>query len=140
MNKKEYRCHKIAEGVASGKALISHDDICFYMIEPTTGIVIEKGHHLEGQSVAGSVLIFPGGKGSSVVQADGLYQLQLHGNAPMAMVLQHADTVIVASAIVIGIPVVSKLPDSFYEELAPDSFVQINADENKVLVERRKNG
>ena len=139
MRKKEYRCHKIAEGAASGKALISSDDICFYMIEPKTGVVIEKGHDLEGQSVANSVLIFPSGKGSSVVQADGLYQLQLHGNAPKAMVLQHADTVIVASAIVIGIPVVSKLPDEFYDELTPDSFVEIDANEKKVVIGRRTN-
>ncbi len=46
MKIKEFNCHKIAEGVASGKALVSSDDICFYMIEPKTGIVIEKGHDL----------------------------------------------------------------------------------------------
>ena len=98
MTSQEFDCHKIAEGAACAQALISNDDICFYMIDPKTGIVIEKGHELEGKSVAGSVLIFPSGKGSSVVQADGLYQLQLHGTAPKAMIIKHADTVLVASA------------------------------------------
>ncbi len=137
MKTKTFRCHKIAEGIASGKALVSKDDICFYMIEPETGIVIEKGHDLEGQSVTGKVLVFPSGKGSSVVQADGLYQLQLHGNAPRAMIIQHAETVLVASAIVIGIPLVHKLSEDFYRELTPDCLLDIDADHNTVTIKRR---
>ena len=137
MKIKNFNCHKIAEGIASGKALVSNDDICFYMIEPKTGFVIEKGHDLEGQSVGGKVLVFPTGKGSSVVQADGLYQLQLHGNAPTAMIIRHADTVLVASAIIIGIPLVNKLPNDFYKELAPDCWLNIDADHSKVTIERR---
>lgn len=139
MSSKEFHCHKIAEGIASGKALLSNDDICFYMIDPKTGIVIEKGHDLEGKSVAGFVLVFPSGKGSSVVQADGLYQLQLHGNAPKAMIIRHADTVLVASAIIIGIPLVSKLPEAFYEALDSDCQLDVDANCNKVIVKRRTN-
>ena len=135
-----FTCHRIAQGVAKGKVLVSKDDICFYMVDPETGVVIEKGHDLEGQSVAGTVLVFPGGKGSSVVQADGLYQLQRHGNAPRAMILEHADTVIVASAIVIGIPVVSKLPEKFYNALAPDHFLSVDANGHTVTIERRTDG
>jgi len=135
-----FTCHKIAQGMAKGKALVSKDDICFYMVDPKTGVVIEKGHDLEGQSIAGTVLVFPGGKGSSVVQADGLYQLQRHGNAPRAMILKHADTVIVASAIIIGIPVVSKLPEKFYTALAPDHFLSVDANRHTVTIERRTDG
>ncbi len=134
MKSKVFSCHKIAEGVASGEALVSKDDICFYMIEPKTGIVIEKGHALEGKSVAGTVLVFPTGKGSSVVQADGLYQLQLHGNAPQAMIIQHADTVLVASAIVIGIPMVNKLHEDFYKELKPGCLLDLDADRKTVTI------
>ncbi len=137
MNSQQFPCHKIAEGVASGEALISNDDICFYMIDPETGIVIEKGHELEGRSVAGSVLIFPSGKGSSVVQTDGLYQLQLHGNAPKAMIIKHADTVLVASAIIIGIPLVNKLPDIFYETVDNGCSIDIDANQNTVIVRKR---
>ena len=134
MSSKTFPCHKIAEGCASGEALVSGDDICFYMIDPKTGIVIEKGHALEGKSVAGKVLVFPGGKGSSVVQADGLYQLQLHKNEPRAMIIAHADTVLVASAIVIGIPLVSKLPAAFYRSLAPDCRLEVDADGKTVTL------
>jgi predicted aconitase with swiveling domain len=93
----KWMCHRIVRGKAEGEALISHDSICFYLVDPKTGKVIEPHHDLEGQSVAGKVLIFPGGKGSSVVQADGLYQLKLNGTAPKAMIIQNPDTVLVAS-------------------------------------------
>jgi len=104
MDSKVFSCHKISEGVAEGEALISQDDIMFYLIDPSTGIVIEKGHSLEGKSISGKVLIFPGGKGSSVVQADGLYQLLIRNNAPKALVIQNPDTVLVASAIIMETP------------------------------------
>lgn len=133
MDAKIFDCHKIAEGTATGESLVSVDDICFYLITPKNGVVIEKGHALEGKSVAGKVLIFPTGKGSSVVQADGLYQLQLHGNAPKAMVIEHADTVLVASAIIMGIPVVNKLPQAFYETIEDGQTITI--DSNNAIVE-----
>jgi uncharacterized protein len=134
VEEKKFSCHKIAEGIASGEVLISRDDICFYLIDPKTGIVIEKGHDLEGRSVAGKVLVVPTGKGSSVVQADGLYQLQLNGNAPKAMIIQHPDTVLVASAIVMGIPMVNKLPREFYDYIEDGKTAVVDSDRAVVTV------
>ena len=70
---KVFKCHPICKGKAEGKALVSRDDICFYLADPETGNVIEKGHSLKGRSVAGAVLIFPTGKGSSVFDAESGY-------------------------------------------------------------------
>jgi predicted aconitase with swiveling domain len=133
-----HSCHRIAGGCAAGEALFSSDDICFYLVDPQTGVVIEKGHALEGQSIAGRVLIFPGGKGSSVVQADGLYQLAAQGKAPVAMAIQHPDTVLVASAIIMEVPLVDKADPSFYRQAADGDFVEIDADQGKITVTRRK--
>jgi predicted aconitase with swiveling domain len=116
MDAKNFDCHKIAEGTATGESLVSVDDICFYLIAPKSGVVIEKGHDLEGQSVAGKVLIFPTGKGSSVVQA-----------------IEHADTVLVASAIIMGIPVVDKLPQAFYKTI--ESGQTVTVDSHNAIVE-----
>ncbi len=135
MSRKEFCCHKIAGGVARGELVVSDDDICFYLVDPETGKVIEKGHALEGRSIAGKVLAFPSGKGSSVVQADGLYQLQLKGNAPKAMIVRFPDTVLVASAIIMEVPMVDRLPEDFYSCAKEEegSLVNINADEELVL-------
>jgi predicted aconitase with swiveling domain len=129
---KEFACHKIAEGRGKGEALVTRDSICFYLVDPETGKIIEDGHDAFGMSVAGKVLIFPSGKGSSVVQADGLYQLMLKDNAPKAMVIQHPDTVLVATAIIMSIPLVDKVEDSFYQTVANGDLIEVNADEGVV--------
>ncbi len=131
---KEYSCHKISEGVAEGEVMFSQDDICFYLVDPKTGNVIEDRHSAYGQSVAGKILIFPSGKGSSVVQADGLYQLNMHQNAPKAMIIQHAETVLVASAIIMGIPLVNRVEDEFYKNIKNGDTIKVNANESLISV------
>ena len=132
-----FQCHKIAEGAGEGKALVSADDICFYLVDPKTGVNIEEGHAANGKSFAGKVLIFPSGKGSSVVQADGLYQLEMHGNAPKAMIIQYADTVLVASAIIMGIPLVDRLGEEFYSLVEDGDSVKVDADKGIVTVAKK---
>ena len=132
-----FACHRIAEGVAEGDALISRDDICFYLVDPETGTIIEEHHAAQGQSVAGKVLVFPSGKGSSVVQADGLYQLTMHGNAPKAMIIQHPDTVLVSSAIIMGIPLVDRLNADFYRTVDQGDWIRVDADQGTVVVAKK---
>lgn len=133
MDKKIFKCHKISEGVAEGEALISKDDIMFYLIEPDTGVVIEPAHSLEGKSMAKKILIFPGGKGSSVVQADGLYQLNQKGNAPKAMIIKNPETVLVSSAIIMEIPMVDDVEEAFYDAIKDGDIVRVDA--NNGLIE-----
>ena len=134
MADRTFGCHMISEGCVEGEALVSSDDIMFYLINPETGVVIEKGHSLEGKSVSGKVLVFPGGKGSSVVQADGLYQLSTHGNAPRAMIIQNPETVLVASAIIMEIPMVDRLEPGFYRQATDGERIKVDADHGTVTI------
>jgi uncharacterized protein len=127
-------CRKIAEGKAEGQAIISADAICFYLVQPETGVVIEKNHSLEGQSIAGKILVVPSGKGSSVVQADGLYKLMKHGKAPKGMVVEFPDPVLVSSAIVMEIPTVMKVEKRFYERIRPGDYIEIDADQGIITI------
>ena len=79
---KRYSCHKISEGKAQAEAIKTHDRIMFYQVRPEDGVMEEKDHELVGRSIAQKVLLFPGGKGSSVVQQDGLYHLDRFHNMP----------------------------------------------------------
>lgn len=126
---KEIKCTKISEGKAEGEVILSKDAVCFYLVEPETGIVVEKDHDLNGKSVAGKILVMPSGKGSSVVQADGLYKLAQNGKAPRAMIIEHADTVLVSGAIIMEIPMVHKVDRSFYEEIKDGQYVELDADQ-----------
>lgn len=137
MSNKVFSCHKISEGVVEGEALISTDDIMFYLIDPKTGIVIEKEHSLEGKSVSNKILIFPGGKGSSVVQADGLYQLNMNNNAPKAMIIQNPETVLVASSIIMEIPMVDRVCEDFYGLIKDGDTIRVDTNTGEVTVVRK---
>lgn len=130
----KFTCHKISEGKATSEALVSEDDIMFYLIQPETGVVIEPAHALYGKSMAGKILIFPSGKGSSVVQADGLFQLNKNGNMPKAMIIQYPETVLVSSAIIMDIPMVDKVDPEFYKKVKDGDTVLVNADEGYVEI------
>jgi len=96
-------------GDAVGEALVSREPMGFLGgVDPDTGIVIEPGHPLEGHSVAGRVLVFPTGKGSTVGSYT-LYRLARNGLAPAAIVNAEADPVIVVGAVIGGIPMVDQV-------------------------------
>jgi predicted aconitase with swiveling domain len=98
------RC--IAPGTARGLALVSRKPLGFYGgVDARTGVVIEKGHELEGQCVAGRVLVFPRGKGSTVGSYV-IYGLAKNGVAPCAMVNAETETIVATGAILAGIPCV----------------------------------
>lgn len=129
-----FKCHKLSGGLGRGKALISAQDICFYQAEPDTGEIFEKGHDLQGQSVARKVVIFRGGKGSSVVQGQGLHQLQKMGTAPAAMVIQDPDNVLVAGAVIWKIPLVDRVNKRFYEYVKNGCEVEVDADKGLITL------
>lgn len=134
MDNKRFKCHKISEGVTEGEVIISEDDIMFYLIEPETGKVIEPAHSLEGKEIANKILIFPGGKGSSVVQADGLYQLNAKGNAPKAMIIKYPETVLVSSAIIMEVPMVDKVDEEFYNIIKDGDRIRVDADNGYIEI------
>jgi len=99
----------ISPGKASGEAIVSRAPMSFYGgIDPKTGIVIEKGHELEGQSVKGRILVFPQGKGSTVGSYV-IYGLKRNGVAPAAIVNKETETIVATGVILAGIPCVDKV-------------------------------
>ena len=125
---KKFACHKISEGAAQAEAIISKDRIMFYQVRPEDGVMMEKDHCLEGQVIAG-------GKGSSVVQQDGLYHLDRFHNMPAALIVQDPDPVLVAGAIIMEIPMVDRLPQEFYDTVKNGDIVRVNADEGFVEIQ-----
>jgi predicted aconitase with swiveling domain len=100
----------IHPGVALGPALVTQQNISFFGgVDPDTGVVVEGGHELEGQSLAGKILVFPTGKGSTVGSYT-LYRLKKNGVAPAAIVNAAAETITAVGCIIAGIPCVDQLP------------------------------
>ena len=135
---KTFHCHKISEGQAKGEVLISADDFCFYLVHPQTGVVIEKNHSLYGQSISGKILLFPNGKGSSVVQTDGMFQLKMKGTEPKALVIQNPDTTLVASAILMEMPMVDRLGPGVYQTVQNGDLAELDATNGVLTLHARE--
>jgi len=131
------RCHKLAKGVGQGEALVSKDTICFYLVDPKTGTVRERGHQLEGKTVTRKVLVFPSGKASSAVQMDGLIKLLLNNGAPAAMIVKDVEPVLVGSAVLTKIPLVDRLETDPFEAIHTGDFVKVDADKGIVTLTRK---
>ena len=132
---KTYHCSQITKGkVDSAPAMVSKDAICFYLVEPETGVVKERNHDAFGKSVVGKVLIMPSGKGSSVVQLDGLYKLMMRNNGPAAIVVQEADTVLVAAAAAMEMPMDHRVDPEFFTDVESGMNIALDVEQGTITI------
>jgi uncharacterized protein len=120
----------IYKGKGEGEALVSAQPISFYGgVDPNTGIVIEKGHELQGQSVKNKILVFPQGKGSTVGSYT-LYRMKKNCTAPAGMINKECETIVAVGAIISEIPCVDKIDTS---KIKTSDHVKIQNDTVTVL-------
>lgn len=106
----KYLGRAIYQGRVEGEALVTQMGISFFGgVDPDTGIVVERGHELEGQSISGKVLVFPTGKGSTVGSYT-LYRLKRNGKAPIAIVNAECETITAVGCIIAEIPCIDHIP------------------------------
>ncbi len=121
----------ISPGKAEGEAIVSSEPIGFYGgIDIKTGIVIEKGHPLEGKSVKDKILIFPYGKGSTVGSYV-IYGLKKNNVAPAAIVNKETETIVATGVILAGIPCVDQID---IDKIKNGDKVLVDADKAEVTV------
>jgi hypothetical protein len=105
-----FQGRSIYSGSAQGEALITSQAISFFGgVDPETGVVVERGHELEGQCISGRVLVFPTGKGSTVGSYT-LYRLKCNGHAPLAILNVECETITAVGCIIAEIVCVDQLP------------------------------
>lgn len=99
----------IRAGRAEGRALVSPAPIGFLGgVDPDSGVVVEPNHPLHGQSVAGRVLVFPTGKGSTVGSYT-ILRLARNRVAPAAMINAESEAIVAVGAIIADIPMVDQV-------------------------------
>jgi predicted aconitase with swiveling domain len=119
----------ICPGIAEGEALVSAMGISFFGgVDPESGVVVEKGHDLEGRSVAGKILVFPTGKGSTVGSYT-LYRLSKAGKAPRAILNAECEPITAVGCILAGIPCVDQIP---IEQIGNGERVRVNGKDGRV--------
>ncbi|MBA3045565.1 MAG: DUF126 domain-containing protein [Candidatus Thermoplasmatota archaeon] len=96
----------INQGKVRAEAIVSREPLGFYGgVNAKTGIVIEKGHELEGKCVTGKVLVFPCGKGSTVGSYV-IYGLAKNGVGPAAIINRETETIVATGVILADVPCV----------------------------------
>lgn len=119
----------IVPGIVTGEAIVSKTPISFIGgMDPYTGIIREPGHELQGKSVAGKILVFPLGKGSTT----GSWQFYIaykNGKAPIGIINVKAEGVIAISAVITDTPMIHLLERNPLEFIRTGDMVTINGDE-----------
>ncbi len=124
----------ISKGKGKGALLKSSAPISFLSgVDPDTGIVVEEGHPLRGESIAGKVLAFPFGKGSTVGSYV-IYALKRNDKAPCAIINEEAETIIAVGAIIADIPMVDK-PSEKISDINNGTIVCVDGDSGVILIE-----
>lgn len=138
MDKKLKGCG-IVPGTASGKVLASLRSISFWGgVDPKSGCVTDPHHDLFRQPVAGKVLAFPFGKGSST---GSLIMLELVrvGKAPAAIVNLRTEPILATGPIVSKyfygkeIPIIT-VDEQVFTLLKTGQFATVNATEGYILL------
>ena len=102
----ELRGRIIKRGRGAGRVLFSRVPLSFFGgVDLDRGVVSEPGHPLNGRSIAGHVLVFPHGKGSTV-GSYALLRLARRAIGPAAIVNRSCETIVAVGAIIAGIPCV----------------------------------
>jgi len=106
---KQLEGRSIKSGRCEGPALVSPTPLSFFGgVDAATGVIVEPGHPLQGQSVAGRVLVFPTAKGSTVGSYI-LYRLKRAGLAPVGIINAESEPIVAVGAIIADIPMVDRV-------------------------------
>lgn len=121
----------IYRGQAQGPALVTRMGISFFGgVDAESGIIVEKGHELEGQLVTGKVLVFPTGKGSTVGSYT-LYRLKHADLAPAAIVNSVCETITAVGCILAEIPCVDQVP---IDQIPDGALLRVDGDSGRVIL------
>ena len=130
----------VVPGVASGEVLTTAQPIGFWGgVDPVSGLINDPRHELFNQSVAGKVLVFPFGKGSSTGSLIFLELVRVN-KSPAAIVNIRTEPILATGPIVCKhfygkeIPIIS-LDENSFQMLQTGQHATVNATEGFISIE-----
>ena len=134
----EIKGRQVVRGKATGPALVSSEPICYLGgVDVKTGKITEVGHPLYGKSIAGKVLVFPTGKGST----GGSYlilEATSNGVGPCAMINRNIEQVTAVGCIISDIPVMDQMEQDPISTIRDDDTVEVDSDNSIVRITRKE--
>ncbi|MDI9620124.1 MAG: DUF126 domain-containing protein [Candidatus Nezhaarchaeota archaeon] len=133
-----YKGKGVVAGRFRGEALVSVKPLSLLGgVDPDTGVVLEKGHDLEGKGLAGKVLVMLQGKGSTVGSYV-IYSLAKKGKAPGAIATVKMDLMTITGCAISEIPLVCGIPEEALRALKCGDIVEVDAFQGVVRKLSRK--
>lgn len=127
------RGHTASRGKGEGEALVCHEPLTFWNVDPATGGIYRPGHEAHGKSLKGKVVIYPCGCGPTGYH---LYLLKKTGGGPKAIVNMKPYHHELIDAILAEIPMVYGFDHNLLEIVETGDQVLVNADDG--IIEVRK--
>lgn len=129
-----FQGRSICNGAAEGEALVTRQGISFWGgVDPETGLITEAGHELCGQKMTGKILVLPGLKGSAGAMWI-IIRLAVNKTGPKAIVVPKADTILVGSAIMAGIPTVDSLKINPFQTFKNGDWLKVDGGKGTVEI------
>ncbi len=124
----------LVKGLAKGEAIVAHEPLSFLGgVDPVSGVVMERGHDLEGVCVTNKILVFPYGKGSTVGSYT-IFAMAKRGTKPAGIINTRTEPIIASGCVLADIP----LMDSFEEDpmriISSGDFVIMNANQGFIVI------
>ena len=130
----------VVPGIAGGEVLTTSQPISFWGgVDPATGLINDPRHELFNQSVAGKVLVFPFGKGSSTGSLIFLELVRVN-KSPAAIVNIRTEPILATGPIVCKhfygkeIPIIS-LGENSFQMLQTGQHATVNATEGFIAID-----
>ena len=131
------RGRPVVGGIAEGPALVSEQALSFFGdIDPNTGIVVSQRSDIRGECVAGRVLVFPHGRGSTVGSYV-IFALEENDVAPCAIVNEETEVIIAAGCSLANIPLVDQIEGFTTSLVKNGDVVEVCGDEGWIRIKRR---
>lgn len=129
----------LVKGRAEGEAIVGRQPISFLGgVDPNSGVILEKGHELQGLNVKGKILVFPYGKGSTVGSYT-LFAMAKKGTKPAGIINSKTEPIIAAGCVLAKIPLMDMLEMEPTRGISTGDFVIMDADAGFVIVKHGSN-
>lgn len=135
----KFKCREIfipeeikKENEISGDAIITKQEITFLGgVDAESGKITDKTHELYGRSIAGRIFVFPKSRGSTVGSYV-IYGLSRKRKAPSAIVVKNVDNIVLAGAIIAGIPLIKCGDERIFDKKGKAKLI-INLRKNYIV-------
>ena len=130
---KKVSIRTIVEGKVEGEAIVSTKPISFLGgVDARTGEITDPENTLFGKSIKDKIFVFPEGQGSTVGSYV-IYGLGINDVAPLAMIANQAETIVIAGAVLAEIPLVDQPSEYIIDKIKSGDIIKV--DTSKGIIE-----